>query len=129
MTQISGGNPTCLPQKTKIRRVNALLRLVPRLKLQLNAEYTDTDRRNFVSSLPEASAAVTLAFPDRFVRDSSGVLTTVDLRPVNFDSDREKRLRWGFSMSAKLGRGVTCAGRARRQGPASAAPARPPPSR
>ena len=26
-----------------------------------------------------------LAFPDRFIRDSNGVLTTVDLRPVNFD--------------------------------------------
>jgi len=100
--QITGGNPGLLPQKTTIKRLNALLRLVPRIKLQLNAEYTDSDRRHFVSALPEASAAVTLAFPDRFVRDSNGVLTTVDLRPVNFDSDREKRLRWGFSLNTKL---------------------------
>ncbi len=106
VTQITGGNPDLLPQVTKIRRLNALVRLVPRLKLQLNAEYTDTERRNFVSSLPEASAAVSLAFPDRFVRDANGVLTIVDLRPVNFDSDREKRLRWGFSMNAKLGGGT-----------------------
>jgi hypothetical protein len=103
VTQITGGNPGLLPQKTKVRRLNALLRLVPALKLQLNAEYTDTDRRNFVSSLPEASAAVALAFPERYVRDSSGVLTTVDLRPVNFDSERDKRLRWGLSMSTRLG--------------------------
>jgi len=46
-----------------------------------------------------------LAFPDRFIRDSQGRLTTIDLRPVNFDSAREKRLRWGFSMNAKLGAG------------------------
>jgi hypothetical protein len=103
VTQITGGNPGLLPQKTKVRRLNALLRLVPALKLQLNAEYTDTDRRNFVSSLPEASAAVALAFPERYVRDSRGVLTTVDLRPVNFDSERDKRLRWGLSMSTRLG--------------------------
>jgi hypothetical protein len=103
VVQISGGNPDLRPQKTTVRRVTALLRLVPKLNLQLNAEYTDTDRRNFVSSLPSASAAVMLAFPDRYVRDSSGTLTTIDLRPVNFDSHREKRLRWGFSMSKTLG--------------------------
>lgn len=79
-----------------------MLKLVPKLSLQLNAEYTDIDLRNFVSSLPQASAPVTLAFPDRFVRDSNGTLTTVDLRPVNFASHREKRLRWGLSMNAKL---------------------------
>jgi hypothetical protein len=103
VVQITGGNPALLPEKTKIRRVNALLRLVPRLNLQLNAEYTDTDVRHFVSSLPEASAAVMLAFPDRFIRDPDGVLTTVDLRPVNFDSHREKRLRYGFSLATSIG--------------------------
>ncbi|HKC01863.1 MAG TPA: hypothetical protein VKC17_00990 [Sphingomicrobium sp.] len=103
VVQITGGNPTLLPEKTKTRRVAGLLRLVPRLNLQLNAEYTDTDARNFVSSLPEASAAVTLAFPERFVRDVNGVLTTVDLRPVNFDSHREKRLRYGLSLSTTIG--------------------------
>jgi hypothetical protein len=122
VTQITGGNPNLLPQKTKIRRVNALLRLVPALKLQLNGEYTDTDRRNFVSTLPEASAAVALAFPDRYVRDSSGVLTTVDLRPVNFDSEREKRLRWGLSMNVKLGGGASAAAGPRKPGEPRAKP-------
>jgi hypothetical protein len=105
VVQITGGNPDLHPQRTTVRRITALLRLVPRLNLQLNTEYTDTDRRNFVSSLPSASAAVMLAFPDRYVRDSGGTLTTVDLRPVNFDSHREKRLRWGFSMNKTLGGG------------------------
>ena len=127
VTQITGGNPDLLPQKTSVRRVNALLRLLPSWNLQLNAEYTDTDRRNFVSSLPEASAAVTLAFPDRYVRDSNGVLTSVDLRPVNFDSDREKRLRWGISMNKRLaGAPVANAGSGQRSG--SAVGARRPPT-
>jgi hypothetical protein len=103
VTQITGGNPDLKPQKTEIRRLNALYKLVPKLNLQLNAEYTDTNRKNFVSGLPEASAAVTLAFPDRYIRDVNGVLTTVDLRPVNFESEREKRLRWGLSMNTKIG--------------------------
>jgi hypothetical protein len=100
---VSGGNPDLRTESVTVRRVNALLRLVPRLNLQLNAEYTDSNRRNFVSGLPSASAAVMLAFPDRYVRDADGVLTRVDLRPVNFDSHREKRLRWGFSMNTALG--------------------------
>jgi hypothetical protein len=119
VVQITGGNPALLPEKTKIRRVNALLRLVPRLHLQLNAEYTDTDARHFVSSLPEASAAVMLAFPDRFIRDANGVLTTVDLRPVNFDSHREKRLRYGLSLSTSIG--------GSRPAPAQASAGSPPP--
>lgn len=116
VTLITGGNPELLPQETKIRRLSAIFRLVPRLNLQLNGEYTDTDRRNFVSSLPEASAAVTLAFPDRYVRDANGVLTLVDLRPVNFQSDREKRLRWGVSMNAKIGGGAPVTPAARKPG-------------
>ena len=95
-----------MPQRTKIQRLSALLRLVERLNLQLNAEYTDTDTRNFVSSLPDASAAIMLAFPDRFIRNAEGELTTIDLRPVNFGSDRERRLRWGLSMNAKIAGGA-----------------------
>jgi hypothetical protein len=117
VTQISGGNPDLLPQKTKVRDVSALLRLVPRLNLQLNAEYTDTVLRNFVSGLPDASAAVMLAFPERFVRDANGVLTTVDLRPVNFDSHREQRLRWGLSMKANLAGRSASNARGGRSGP------------
>jgi hypothetical protein len=103
VVQITGGNPALLPETTRIWRLSGLFRLVPRLNLQANAEYTDTDARNFVSSLPEASAAVMLAFPGRFIRDPNGVLTTVDLRAVNFDSHREKRLRYGLSLNMKIG--------------------------
>jgi iron complex outermembrane receptor protein len=106
VTQISGGNPSLRPEKLKVRRLASTVRLAPRYNLQLNVEYTDTDARNYISSLPPASAAVMLAFPDRFVRNADGTLATIDLRPVNFDSHREKRLRWGLSMRAKLGGGA-----------------------
>lgn len=105
VVQITGGNPSLKPQKAKVWRLSSLVRLVPRLNLQLNGEYTDTDQQNYISSLPDESAAVMLAFPDRYIRDSNGVLTTVDLRPVNFDSHREKRLRWGLSMKTKISGG------------------------
>jgi iron complex outermembrane recepter protein len=105
VTEAFGGDPNLRPETDKVRRVSAILRLVPRMNLRANAEYTDIDRRDFISPLPAASAAVMLAFPDRFVRNAQGVLTTIDLRPVNFQSNREKRLRWGLSMNAKLGGG------------------------
>jgi iron complex outermembrane receptor protein len=104
VTQISGGNPDLLPQSVRTQRLSGEWGVLPRLNLKLNAEYTDVDARNFVSSLPQASAAVMLAFPDRFVRDVNNVLTQVDLRPVNFDFHREKRLRYGFSLSEPLHR-------------------------
>jgi hypothetical protein len=106
VSEITGGIPGLRPQKTTISRLSALFRLLPSYNLQANAEYTDTNSRNFVSSLPEASAAIMLAFPDRFVRDANGRLVSVDLRPVNFDSDHEKRFRWGLSMNRKIAGGA-----------------------
>lgn len=103
VTQISGGNPGAKPQTTTTRRLSAILRLVPRLNLQLTADYTDTDRRDFISYLPDQSAAIMAAFPDRFVRDSAGTLVSIDIRPVNFESERDKRLRWGVNMNTRLG--------------------------
>jgi len=100
---ISGGNPLLRPQSTQTRSASAIVRLVPSLGLQLNAEYTDIRNRNFVAGLPPASEAVVLAFPDRFVRNADGTLIIVDARPVNFASHDQDRLRWGFSLNAPLG--------------------------
>jgi len=105
VVQITGGIRTLDPETSRIRRLSGQWTAVPKLNLQLNAEYTDTDQRDFLSSLPEASAAVMIAFPDRFVRNANGELTTIDLRPVNFESHREKRFRYGFSLNTGLGGG------------------------
>ncbi|MES2146568.1 MAG: hypothetical protein V4491_01820, partial [Pseudomonadota bacterium] len=77
VSQVTGGNPSALPQTATVRRLSAQFKLVPKWNLQLNIDYTDTDRRDFLSSLPDSSAAIMLAFPDRFIRDSTGVLTRV----------------------------------------------------
>jgi hypothetical protein len=42
------------------------------------------------------------AFPDRFVRDSSGDLVSADLRPVNFDWSKQDLLRLGFDFTKPL---------------------------
>jgi len=106
VTQITGGNPMLEPQRKRTWRASAIVRLAPRLGLQLSSEYIDSNERNLTSFLPPASAAVQLAFPDRFVRDASGRLVTVDLRPVNFAAQRQQRLRYGLSLNAPLGGGA-----------------------
>ena len=105
VTQITGGNPDLSPEETTTWRFGEQWTLVERLHLQFSAEYIDTEERNFVSSIPDASAAVMLAFPDRFIRDLSGTLTTIDLRAVNFDRHRERRLRYGLSLNTNLTKG------------------------
>lgn len=102
---VTGGNPLLLPESTRTHRLSAILRLVPRLGLQLSGEYSNSDQRNFVSGLPTASPAIVAAFPDRFIRDATGRLIRVDLRPVNFASHQQKRLRYGLSLNAPIGGG------------------------
>lgn len=103
VTQTTGGNPQLRPESTETKRLSSILRLVPRLGLQLSTEYTDTDQRNLISSLPPASLPVLAAFPDRFVRDANGTLTSIDVRPVNFEGHQQQRLRYGLSLNAPLG--------------------------
>lgn len=110
--QVTGGNPNLLPERSSVWQLSGQWTLLKRLNLQLNAEYTDTHERDFVSSVPEASVAVALAFPDRFIRNEEGALTTIDIRPVNFDSHREKRLRYGLSLNTNLTGSNRLAGRA-----------------
>jgi hypothetical protein len=38
---------------------------------------------------------VLAAFPERFMRDAAGTLTSVDLRPINIASEDRSQLRWG----------------------------------
>jgi hypothetical protein len=103
VTYVSGGNRSLKPQTTETRRLSAILRLVSSMGLQLSGDYTDIRNRDFVSALPPASEAVMLAFPERFIRDSNGTLTQVDVRPVNFANHRQQRLRWGLSLNMPLG--------------------------
>jgi hypothetical protein len=46
--------------------------------------------------------AIEAAFPERFVRDETGQLVSVDFRPVNFESSRRDTLRVGFDFSKPL---------------------------
>ena len=104
VTQIAGGNPLLLAERTTTRRLGLNAGPFPPLNLRLNAEYSSTVIRNSVSSLPPASAAILLAFPDRFLRDAAGSLSTVDIRAVNFTRQTLDQFRYGFNLAVPIGR-------------------------
>lgn len=104
VTQIAGGNPLLLAERTTTRQLGVIAGPFQPMNLVFNAEYNSTVTRNSVSSLPPASAAILLAFPDRFQRDANGVLTVVDIRSVNFTRQKLDQLRYGFSLAVPIGR-------------------------
>ncbi|HET9639446.1 MAG TPA: MoaD/ThiS family protein [Allosphingosinicella sp.] len=104
VTQIAGGNPLLLAERATNRRLGVNAGPFKPINLRLNAEYNRVVTRNSVSSLPPASAAILLAFPERFLRDGSGALSLVDIRSVNFTRQRLEQLRYGFNFAVPIGR-------------------------
>lgn len=97
--QISGGNPALRSERTLKRRLSAELRPWQAIDLRLTGEHVLLRQDDPIAPLPPASLDLLLAFPDRFVRDASGRLTSADVRPVNFVARHSEQLRWALSFS------------------------------
>jgi len=104
VSQIAGGNPFLLAERATVRRLGVNAGPIQPLNLRFNAEYNSAVTRNSVAALPPASAAILLAFPERFLRDSNGTLSVVDIRSVNFTRQRLEQFRYGFNLAMPLGR-------------------------
>ena len=107
VTQISGGNPDLDSSRNANRRLSMTLKPLPKVGLQITADYSEFRNRDVVTALPPASDLILLAFPERFVRDPvTGVLRQVDIRPVQFARENRKELRYGFNLNLPLGGGA-----------------------
>ena len=102
VTRISGGNPDLAADTEKVFEAELNVAPLHNPDLRLIATYTAKRTRDAIASLPAPTAAIEVAFPDRFVRDDAGDLVSIDARPVNFDEESEKSLRWGFNFTARL---------------------------
>ena len=102
VTAISGGNPGLDADRRSVFKLGANYKPFEKIDLRLRADYVSSNIDNPISSLPGPSAALEAAFPERFVRDGSGTLTSVDFRPVNYDQSRRQTLRWGFDFTKPL---------------------------
>ena len=129
---ITGGNPDLDSDRRNVVKLGGNWKPSAELDLRLRAEYVRSRLDRPVSSFPGPSAALEAAFPERFVRDSSGQLVSADLRPVNFDGARRDTLRWGFDFtrplrSARPPQALIDQFRARRAAAGGAPPGVPPP--
>lgn len=102
VTAITGGNPDLLADKRDVFKVGGNWKPFEETDLRLRAEFVRSRLDRPVSSFPGVSAELEAAFPERFVRDASGQLVSVDFRPVNYDQARRDTIRWGFDFSKPL---------------------------
>ncbi len=100
---ISGGNRLLKAERKREIAFGASLKPFKKLPLELYSAYTMTRSANPVAQFPIASAEIEGAFPDRFVRDASGHLISIDGRPINFAQSRGNILRSGLSLNLKFG--------------------------
>lgn len=99
---ITGGNPDLLADKRNVLKIGGNWKPLEKTDLRLRAEYVRSRLDRPVSTFPGVSEALEAAFPERFVRDLSGQLVSVDFRPVNYNEARRDTLRWGFDFSMPL---------------------------
>lgn len=104
---ITGGNRDLPVAKRKILSVGGTFQPFGNANLLLSAEYSSRRTTNPESMLPPVNALVQAAFPDRFVRDASGVLTLVDSRPVAFAYDNSDQLHSRIDFHGSLGKRST----------------------
>ena len=104
VTTISGGAANLKNQRLRLRRLSVTAAPWTAYNLQLGSDLLITDFYNQFGALPQSSPAVVAAFPERFRRDSSGRLTLVDIRTVNFDRQHSSELRTSIGFTIPLSR-------------------------
>jgi hypothetical protein len=101
LNAITGGNPDLPADRRNVWKLSGNWQPFQNTDLRLRADYVHSKIRRPISNI-SVTPAIEAAFPDRFVRNGTGDLVSVDLRPVNFDSARKDTLRFGFDFSKPL---------------------------
>lgn len=123
ITTTTGGNP--LLQAEQRRDLKLGVNWSPPMLegLNLSVNYNRNRSYDTANGFPLLTPEIEAAFPDRVTRDANGVLTALDLRPVNFDRSENSQIRWGFNFGKSFGQqqqGGPGAGGGRGERPAGA---------
>lgn len=102
VTRTEGGNPALDRDRRRVLQLGASLRPITTQDLTLRASYVDSRITGPVYGFPEPTAEIEAAFPERFQRDADGRLLAFDSRPVNFDKQDRREIRWGFNLSRPI---------------------------
>jgi hypothetical protein len=103
VTQISGGNRDLDANRRHVWKLGTTLKpFGDKNDLTFTANFFHTVTNDAIASLPEPTADLERAFPDRFLRNADGQLIQVDTRSVNFERERQDHLRLGMTFSINL---------------------------
>ena len=107
VTTITGGKRPYIPQSTSTFTLRGQVDLSKTVKgSYLNVEYQAQTSANPMIDLLGASKAVQDYFPNRFIRDSSGLLVSIDGRPGFAGSIKQKRLILSYQAGGSLRSGI-----------------------
>ncbi|MGB3738499.1 MAG: TonB-dependent receptor [Pontixanthobacter sp.] len=98
-----GGNPDLLAETQSDWSFSANWNLPFLENARANVNYSVNRSDNVSSSFPFLTPEIEAAFPDRITR-RDGVLTAIDLRPVDFFETRSKRVSFGFNYNGRIGK-------------------------
>ena len=104
VTTVTGGNPNLLAEQKRIRSLTVNYKPFANRNLILGLNYEEDVLRNPTMQITALTPATAAAFPDLFVRDAAGRLTTVFLRPVNFYRERRRSLAAQFNYYGQIGK-------------------------
>jgi hypothetical protein len=98
---VTGGNPDLKPDRRNTIDFSGDWRPFENVDFRLRADYSHVTIDRPISNIT-VFPVLENAFPERFLRDQSGTLVSVDLRPVNFSSARRDTLLFGFDFTKPL---------------------------
>lgn len=104
ISRTDGGNPALRNDNRQVQKLGVNFKPLDKVELTFNATYTRSQIKNMISSFPAITPDLEAAFPDRFVRDSTGRLLSIDARPVNFAKAESENIRWGFNLFKAVGK-------------------------
>jgi hypothetical protein len=102
VTTFTGGNPDLKADTRNVLKIGGNWKPFDKTDFRLRAEYVRQSLDDPQGNVSSTSETLEAAFPDRFVRDDSGTLVAVDLRPLNFQESRRDTFRWGFDFTKPL---------------------------
>jgi len=103
ITRIDGGNALLSADRREVLKLGVGSRPFEDIDLDLNADYVRSRSRDVISGLPLATPDLERAFRDRFQRDASGKLLSIDARPVNFFGRDRDELRFTLNLTRPWG--------------------------
>lgn len=103
-TLILGGNPDLLAERRLVHSYTLSVKPFAKRELRISAAYETTDIRNQTGTVYALTPQTEAILPDLFVRDSSGRLTSVAYRPINFALERVRTLQFTVNIYGQTGK-------------------------